>query len=876
MLKRLLFSFFLLFSFPAYAQTGQTNEMFGVDQCIWWEDESQNVQNVICGKMVVPDGSLVDNLDGSYTLDMSGGPGGGDISGTIAAGQVAFGTDTDEIGGDNDLFWNNSDKRLGIGTASPDDRLHLSGRLKIESDNPFPTVILDKKGTGAREYHVGVNASSQFFVHDETGSATRMVIVSDGNVGIGTTIPVSKLEVVGGDVRIGTGVFDRASSADDLYVTGNLEVDGVIYGDGSGLTGLPSGSKWSDGTGDDIYRATGNVGIGTTDPQKQLHIDLYSNNEGILIDASNISGVVGGIDEDTYFISSFDGTSGQTSAVDKSDYSWPITFNGDAQISTADPVFGTGALALDGDGDYLTVGSSAADFKFLHGAENTSGFKWTVDAWVSLNDFSVNYSILNTAIGGGGNIGVQFNILSDRTINCAIQTGGTAVISFSTGVIYPNDSDWHYIKFTYDQSLSSNNYKIFIDGSLVHQQTKGSGTPSTSNPMGMLRIGARVDGSLLLNGSIDELRILKDVADNSLDVPTAPWDRGFESSINFISDIKEYSIGYSEGVLKVGTSSPGTNTIASFSDDQRLGVKTKSPATTLDINGITTFRGNIIAGTDNTHDIGASGATRPRTGHFGTSIVNPLLIGGSATASTLTLRTTSGVGTTNADMIFQVGNNGATEAMRILNAGRVGIGVAAPTAMLHLKAGTASANTAPLRFTSGTSLTTAVAGAMEFTTDDLFFTITTGAERKRLLMADPVGGLTSGRIPFATTNGRLTDQSMFVYNGTNVGIGTSAPIARLETVAAGTVPFMVSQSAGGAGNLMIVTTAGNVGIGTTVPTNKLEISGVAGIVPPSHTSDPCPGMPAGMIFYNSTSGYHCFCDNSGDDIKMNDLTTACF
>ena len=41
---------------------------------------------------------------------------------------------------------------------------------------------------------------------------------------------------------------------------------------------------------------------------------------------------------------------------------------------------------------------------------------------------------------------------------------------------------------------------------------------------------------------------------------------------------------------------------------------------------------------------------------------------------------------------------------------------------LLLRTGTASANTAPLKFTTGTSLTTAEAGAMEYTTPQLFFT----------------------------------------------------------------------------------------------------------------------------------------------------------
>ena len=42
------------------------------------------------------------------------------------------------------------------------------------------------------------------------------------------------------------------------------------------------------------------------------------------------------------------------------------------------------------------------------------------------------------------------------------------------------------------------------------------------------------------------------------------------------------------------------------------------------------------------------------------------------------------------------------------------------------------------------------------------------------------------------------------------------------------------------------------------------------------TADPCGSYPIGSIFYNRTSGYQCFCDNNGDDIKTNDNTTACF
>lgn len=52
---------------------------------------------------------------------------------------------------------------------------------------------------------------------------------------------------------------------------------------------------------------------------------------------------------------------------------------------------------------------------------------------------------------------------------------------------------------------------------------------------------------------------------------------------------------------------------------------------------------------------------------FSASLSSPVVIGGSGPASSLTLRSTSGIGNINANIIFQVGTNGSIEAMRILN-----------------------------------------------------------------------------------------------------------------------------------------------------------------------------------------------------------------
>lgn len=72
--------------------------------------------------------------------------------------------------------------------------------------------------------------------------------------------------------------------------------------------------------------------------------------------------------------------------------------------------------------------------------------------------------------------------------------------------------------------------------------------------------------------------------------------------------------------------------------------------------------------------------------------------------------------------------------------GNVGIGVAAPTGRLHLPAGTATAGTAPLKFTAGTNLTAAEAGAMEWDGTNLYITQTTGPTRKTIAYTDSFSG----------------------------------------------------------------------------------------------------------------------------------------
>ena len=89
---------------------------------------------------------------------------------------------------------------------------------------------------------------------------------------------------------------------------------------------------------------------------------------------------------------------------------------------------------------------------------------------------------------------------------------------------------------------------------------------------------------------------------------------------------------------------------------------------------------------------------------------------GSATRDTFLVR--SGANT------FRIGSvyDGSGDANLVVN-GKIGIGQTTPTAVLHLKAGTASENTAPIKLTSGTVNTTPEAGAIEFDGTDFWISI---------------------------------------------------------------------------------------------------------------------------------------------------------
>ncbi len=281
--------------------------------------------------------------------------------------------------------------------------------------------------------------------------------------------------------------------------------------------------------------------------------------------------------------------------------------------------------------------------------------------------------------------------------------------------------------------------------------------------------------------------------------------RSWVSQVEFVSTSKWRLVDETAGVVPLSIEGGGVNDALFIKASGNIGIGTSSPATLLDISSAapsfqmtdTTASAKslrVVTDANVTNFYEAAGAagdiltldlTNKRVGigltnpHFKFEVVGDIWINannGGIAVSGITPQSnriitgdllgfgTAGSGVTHFMQRFSSTFRWVSPAGQVLtfndSNGNLGLlGVTTPTGALHLPAGTATASSAPLKFNSGTVLTTAEAGAIEFNTDDYFATITTGAARKAFVLDDGAR-LTSGRIPVATTNGRLIDSAL--------------------------------------------------------------------------------------------------------------------
>jgi hypothetical protein len=202
---------------------------------------------------------------------------------------------------------------VGIGTSSPSlesggvglDILNASyTQLRVRSSNS--SAGIEFKPSSGERWEIQASNSNQWFVYNRSDDAYRLLIDGSGNVGIGTTSPSQKLEVVGtitaadtansGRINLGTNDVNQIGlirdNTYDLVLLQNAASGNPVYISGAGdvRVSIDSNDNNTDNkfvvgnnaikSSNDLFYVneagtgyfSGSVGIGTTSPTQKLHV----------------------------------------------------------------------------------------------------------------------------------------------------------------------------------------------------------------------------------------------------------------------------------------------------------------------------------------------------------------------------------------------------------------------------------------------------------------------------------------------------------------------------------------------------------------------------------------------------------------------------
>ncbi len=736
---------------------------------------------------------------------------------------------------------------VGIGTTNPGSKLNLAFN-DVSSGQDFGSILMTSNANPSAYFeriasYRGAYSDLmgwRFTVQVGSGvESEAMRIAPNGsggfNVGIGTTGPSNPLTVKQASTAYGIATYSPSS---DAYVRirhdGTRGIIDTTYDTTAGYTDLWLNTS-NAATPRIAITASGNVGIGTTNPGSKLSVagDFYLNpsagTTGFDMTSNGIfeidsAGVHGGrfrvLENGNVGI-------GTTGPANKLDVAGTGDFTTSLSVGTTTQ---SGALNVLGNANIsgtLTAGTLSGSYSGTIGANNvTAGvfgagnFAFPSSLGIAtssqvglpqaLSVYGGGYFSSNVGIGATSP-GISLSVHRASVSNIIQVTSDSSIYWTAIGISPDNNaSAWYWYtdrasRIQLGKSLDVNSFVTVTDSGNV-----GIGTAGPNQKLEVYGVSPQIRASY--SGNYVEFGI------GWLSQPynAGIWFNGTQqvSFVNKGMALGDYAVANNPGPPANGAIIPGN-----------VGIGTTIPGNQLEVKSSASNLNNwAVYGYGGNYGIRGDGSTY--AGYF----VGPVYMSGNANITgTLTAGTLSGSysGTINASNVtagvFGAGNFAFPSSLGIATSSQVGL----PQSLSVYGGGYFSGNVG-IGTTGPTRLVTLNASNYPY----LSFN-ESGAEKT------VIGSETSSGRRFIVYDSNATLYRIVVDNSGNVGIGTTGPGNKLDV--AGSIQISGTGFAGAgdgigkgaAGELGIVnsgsyalyTKAGNVGIGTTSPTEKLSVNG---------------------------------------------------